>query len=221
MDSWFTLQNIAPETPPGDPTADINSTHLEYVLNFLGNAGHKKFDRWKPTGSDAEVAKKKKSAQEFLYYLTSMMDHAVLQCCRIYQLEDVRIQPGESPDELVDHLQALADQCNFLTEEGKEQNIQYRFIRALNDKELVKKLLALDLTATTSKMLEVCCTHIAISDNLKAMGLNQQKSVNVIWKQSKPHHGKKPHADSVHSCGHYTKSHAPDRSSCSAWEDKC
>ena len=72
-----------------------------------------------------------------------------------------------------------------------------RFIRALNDKELVKKPLALDLTAMTSKMLEVCYTHIAISDNLKAMGLNQQKSVNVIWKQSKPHHGKKPQSDSA------------------------
>ena len=141
--------------------------------------------------------------------------------CRIYQLEDVHIWPGESPDELVDHLQALADWCNFPTEEEKEWNVQYRFIRALNDKELVKKLLALDLTATTSKMLEVCCTHIAISDNLEAMGLNQQKSVNVIWKQSKPHHGEKPQADSVHSCGHCTKSHPPGWSSCPAWEDKC
>ena len=104
VDSWFTLQNVAPEIPPGDPTADINSTHLEYVLNILGNAGHKKFDRWKPTGSDAEVAKKRKSAQEFLDYLSSMMDHAVSQHCRIYQLVDVHIQLGESPDELVDHL---------------------------------------------------------------------------------------------------------------------
>ena len=149
------------------------------------------------------------------------MDHAVLQCCKIYQLEDVCIQTGESPDELVDHLQALADQCNFLTEEEKEWNVQYRFVRALNDKELVKKLLALDLTATTSRMLEVCCTHIAISDNLEAMGLNQQKSVNVIQKQSKPYHGKKSQADSVHSCGHCTKSHPPGQSSFPVWEDKC
>ena len=36
VDSWFTLQNVALEIPPGDPTADINSTHLEYVLNFFG-----------------------------------------------------------------------------------------------------------------------------------------------------------------------------------------
>ena len=57
-----------------------------------------------------------------------------------------------------------------------------RFVRALNDKELVKKLLALDLTATTSKMLQVHHTHIAISDNLEAMGLKEQKSVNVIWR---------------------------------------
>ena len=149
------------------------------------------------------------------------MDHAVLQCCRIYQLEDVHIWPGESPDELVDCLWALADHCNFLTEEEKEQNVKYRFIRALNDKKLVKTLLALDLTAATSKMLEVCCTHIAISDNLAAMGLNQQKSVNVIQKQSKPHHGKKPQADSVHSCGCCTKSQPPGQSSCPAREDKC
>ena len=69
-------------------------------------------------------------------------------------------------------------------------------------------------------MLEVCRTHIAISDNLEAMGLNQQKSVNVIQKQSQPHHGKKPQADSVHSCGHCTKSHPPGQSSCPAQEDK-
>ena len=123
VDSWFTLQNVAPEIPPGDSTADISSTCLEYVLNFLGNAGHKKFDRWKPTGSDAEVPKKKKRAQEFLDYLPFTMDHAVSQCGRIYQLEDVRIWPGESPDELVDCLCALADQCNFPTEEEKERNI--------------------------------------------------------------------------------------------------
>ena len=171
VDSWFTLQNVAPEIPPGDPITDTKSTCLEYVLNFLGNTGHKKFDRWKPTGSDAEVAKKKKSAQEFLDYLSSTMDHAVSQCYKIYQLEDVCIWPGESPDELVDHLQALTDWCNFPTKEEKEQNVQYRFIRALNDKELVKKLLALDLIATTSKMLEVCHTHIAISDISQGHGI--------------------------------------------------
>ena len=96
----------------------------------------------------------------------------------------------------------LADQCNFLTEDKKEQNVQYRFIRALIDKELVKKLLAHDLTATTSKMLEVCCTHIAISDNLEAMGLKEQRTVNDMWMQTKPCQGKKPPIDSIHSCGH-------------------
>ena len=95
-------------------------------------------------------------------YLSSTMDHAVLQHCRIYQLEDVCIRPEESPDELVDCLQALADQCNFLTEDEKEWDIQYRFVRALSDKELIKKLLALYLMATTSRILEVCRTHIAI-----------------------------------------------------------
>ena len=120
VESWFTLQNIPAETPE-DPTAEPNSTRLEYVLNFLGNTGRRKFDHWKPTGTADEIARKKKWASAFMDYLSSTMDHAVSQCCRIYQLEDVRIWPGESPDELVDHLQALADQCNFPTEDEKEQ----------------------------------------------------------------------------------------------------
>ena len=220
VESWFTLQNIPVETTPGArPGVEPNLTQLEYVLNFLGNTGHRKFDHWKPTGTADEISKKKKQASAFMDYLSSTMDHAVSQHCRIYQLEDVHIQPGESPDELVNHLCALADWCNFPTEEEKEQNIQYRLVRVLNDKELIKKLLALDLKATTPKMLEVCWTHIAISDNLKAMGLKEQKTVNAVKKQNKPYQGKKPPADSVHSCGHCTKSHPPDWSSCPAWDD--
>ena len=222
VESWFTLQNIPAETAPGaGPDAEPNPTRLEYVLNFLGNTGRRKFDRWKPTGTDVEISKKKKLASAFMDYLSSTMDHAVSQRCRIYQLEDVHIRPGESPDELVDRLRALADRCNFPSEEEKERNVQYRLVRALNDKELIKKLLALDLKATTPKMLEVCRTHIAISDNLEAMGLKEQKTVNAIRKHNKPHQGKKPPADSVHSCGHCTKSHPPGRSSCPARDDIC
>ena len=103
----------------------------------------------------------------------------------------------------------------------KERNVQYRFVRALSDKELVKKLLALDLTATTAKMLEVCHTHIAISDNLEAMGLKEQKTVNAIRRHNKPHQGKKPPTDSAHSCGCCTRSHPPGRSSCPARDDHC
>ena len=84
VESWFTLQNIPTETPE-DPT------RLEYVLNFLGNTGCRKFDHWKPTGTADEIVKKKKQASAFMNYLSSTMDHEVLQCCRIYQLEDVRI----------------------------------------------------------------------------------------------------------------------------------
>ena len=213
VESWFTLQNIPAETPE-DPTAEPNSTRLEYVLNFLGNTGRRKFDDWKPTGTADEIARKKKRATAFMDYLSSTMDHAVSQCCRIYQLEDVRIQPGESPDELIDHIWALADRCNFPTEDEKEWNVQYRFVRALSDKELVKKLLALDLMATTSKMLEVCCTHIAISDNLEAMGLKEQKTVNAIRRQNKPHQGENlqqtvhTHVDTAQSLTHLADHHA-------------
>ena len=58
VESWFTLQNIPVETPD-DPTTEPNSTHLEYMLNFLGNTGCRKFDHWKPTGTADEIARKK------------------------------------------------------------------------------------------------------------------------------------------------------------------
>ena len=104
------FKNIPAETAQGaGPNVEPNSTQLEYVLNFLGYTGCRKFDCWKLTGTADEISKKKKQASAFMDYLSSMMDHAVSQCCGIYQLEDVHIQPRESPDELVDHLQALAD----------------------------------------------------------------------------------------------------------------
>ena len=121
VNSWFTLQHITAETTP-DGTSD--STRLEYVLNFLGNTGCKMYEQWKPTGTN-EIKKKKDSAKEFLDYLLSTMDHEVSQRCRIYQLEDIRAHPGESPDELVDHFHALANRCNFPSEEEKEYNVQY------------------------------------------------------------------------------------------------
>ena len=83
-------------------------------------------------------------------YFLSTMDHEVSQHCRIYQLEDVRIRAGESPNELMECLCALADHCNFPTNDEKECNVQYHFVHALSDKDLVKKLLALDLKATTA-----------------------------------------------------------------------
>ena len=75
-ESWLTLQNIPVETPV-DLTAEPNSTHLEYLLNFLGNTGLRKFDHWKLTSTADEIAKKKKQATAFMDYLSSMMDHTV------------------------------------------------------------------------------------------------------------------------------------------------
>ena len=92
VESWFTLQNIPAEAAPGaGPSVEPNSTQLEYVLNFLGNTGCRKFDHWKLTGTADEISKKKKQASAFMDYLSSTMDHAVSQHCRIYQLEDVCI----------------------------------------------------------------------------------------------------------------------------------
>ena len=222
VESWFTLQNIPVETAPGaGPDVEPDSTWLEYVLNFLWQYRPQEIWLMEANWHSWWDSKEEKQASAFMDYLSSMMDHAVSQCCRIYQLFASNPNPSLQLDKLIDYLCALADWYNFPSDEEKEWNIQYRLIRALNDKELVKKLLTLDLKATTPKMLEVCQTHITISDNLEAMGLKEQKTVNAIRKWNKPHQGMKPPADSVHSCGHYTKSHPPGQSSCPAWDDIC
>ena len=162
MESWYHLQGMKEEPDDG--------TRLKYLLNFLSTTGQWKHKQWKPDGAmEANYKNKKKSAVEFLEYLSSTMDHPMSQQCRIYQLEDVHIHPGETPSELIECLHGLADHCGFVSDKEKERNIQNCLVHALSDSDLVYKLLTQKLTATISEMLELCCTHIAISDNMSAM----------------------------------------------------
>ena len=55
--------------------------------------------------------------------LASTMDHKLSQQYQTYQLEDVWIWAGESPDELIDHLHGLTEHSHFPTEEQKERNV--------------------------------------------------------------------------------------------------
>ena len=221
MESWYCLQGMKEEPDDG--------TRLEYLLNFLGTTGQWKHDQWKPEGATAiDWENKKKSAAAFLEYLSSTMDHPLSQWCRIYQLEDVQIHTGETPDELVECIRGLADWCGFPSNEEKERNTQYHFVHALSDSDLVHKLLALKLMATTSEMLELYHMHIAISDNMNAMGLTGLKTVNAICHQKQQHpwqqpQQQKPHTTSTaqHTCGNSTKSHAPGRSSCPTKDSVC
>ena len=82
--------------------------------------------------------------------------------------------------------------------------------------------------ATTSQMLELCHTHIAISDNMNAMGLTGSRTVNAICHQKQQHprqwtQQQKPNTTSTvqHTCGNCTKSHAPGRSSCPTKDSVC
>ena len=177
---WFTLQGI-PEKAKGPADAEIeNPICLDYILNFLENQGWKRHERWQPTGEQADAEKQKASA--FLTHLQLTMDHEISIPCQIYKLEETRILPGESLDKLVDRLRALANQCNFPSNDEKEWNVQYSLVRALDDWELVKKLLAMPITAMTAKMLETCRTHIAINGEMDAMGLGSSKDVHTICK---------------------------------------
>ena len=137
------------------------------------------------------------------------MDHPVSQHCRIYQLEEIRIKAGETPDELVDRIRGLADRCNFPTDAEKERHIQFRLVCALSDTDLVRKLLAMKMEATTAEMLATCRTHIAIADNMSLMGL-ATKSVNAIQKVPKKS-----------QCGNCTKPHAPGQQHYPAKDSTC
>ena len=65
----------------------------------------------------------------------------------------------------------------------RKNDIKFWYVHALSDTDLVEKLLPLDATATTAKMLKVCHTHIAIADNLNAMNLIGSKSVSEVQGQ--------------------------------------
>ena len=106
--------------------------------------------------------------------------------------------------------------------------MQYRLVRALDDRELVKKLLTMPITATTAKMLETCRTHIAINGEMDAMGLGSSKDVHTVHKgppkkgQGKgQRQGQGQKQQQQHSCGNCTKHHAPGRSSCPAKDAQC
>ena len=162
-ESWFQLQAI-----PDEP--DDNGACLEYILNFLGTTGHWKWNQWTPSSvttddiaaasvTTDDIAAARKSVKSFLDHLASQKDHTLSQWCQIYQLKDVRINAGETPDEYVDHLRALTNRCNFPTDEEKGWNVQFCLVHALKDSKLAKKLLNLDPEATTAKILETCRTH--------------------------------------------------------------
>ena len=91
MKSWYMLQGI--------PDKAGDTTQLEYLLNFLGPIGPRKHQQWNPSGATPEEPEKnKKSAKLFMEFLHSYMDHPLSQGCRIYQLEEIRIKAGETPD---------------------------------------------------------------------------------------------------------------------------
>ena len=177
--------------------------------------GRRKHEQWNPSGVTAEEREKnKKSAKLFMEFLHSSMDHPVSQRCRIYQLEEIRIKTGETPDELIEQIRGLADRCNFPTDAEKERHIQFRMVRALSDTDLIRKLLAMKIEATTAEMLAVCRTHIAIADNMSSMGLST-KAVSAVQKMTKKasSHG--------NPCGNCTKRHTPGREHCPAKDSTC
>ena len=142
------------------------------------------------------------------------MDHPVSQRCRIYHLEEIRIKAGETPDELIKWIWGLADRCNFPTDAEKERHIQFWMVCALSNTDLIRKLLAMKIKATTAEILAVCCMHIAIADNMSWIGLST-KAVNAVQKMMKK---ATMHGSSYRNC---TKHYTPGREHCPAKDSTC
>ena len=172
MDSWFTLQGI-----PERAGELENPVHLDYILNFLSNQGRWRYNHWQPTGADVDAEAQKKSASAFLDHLQSTMDHNISISCRICKLEETRILPGETPQwagwSPMNPGRLLQLPNGWW--EGTEHAVPW-LVHALDNRELVKKLLALPIKETTAKMLEVCRTHNAINSEVEALGLGSSKS---------------------------------------------
>ena len=84
-------------------------------------------------------------------------------------------------------------------------------VYALSDTDLIRKLLVMNIKATTSRMLTVCHTYIAITDSMSSMG-PVTKAVNVVQKTNRK--------DSF-TYGAQTKYHAPGRDNCLAKDSTC
>ena len=58
VNSWFLLQGVPTTVKEGEVDIE-NPIWLDYVLNFLGNQGRRRYDRWTPTGADARKSEEK------------------------------------------------------------------------------------------------------------------------------------------------------------------
>ena len=164
-----------------------------------------------PSGSPAEEWEKNKmSAKLFMEFLHSSMDYPVSQWCRIYQLEELRIEAGKTWDKLFERTLGLADRCNFLTDAEKERYIQFQMVHALSNSNLIRKLLAMKIEATIAKMLAVCHIDIIITDNMSSIHLSTE-TVSAVQKMTKKlsAHG--------NSCCNCTKFHTPERDHYLPW----
>ena len=148
-------------------------------------------------------------------FLHSSMDHPVSQRCRIYQLEEIRIKAGETPDELVERIRGLADRCNFPTDVEKERHIQFRMVRALSKHRPDQEALGDEDRGNYCRNAWLCARPTSpIADNMTSMGLST-KAASAVQKMTKkpPTHGS--------PCGNCTKCHTPGREHCPAKDSTC
>ena len=104
----------------------------------------------------------------------------------------------------------------FLAIAEKERHVQFRLVRALNDADLVRKLLMLKLDAPTSEMLSICQTHSALDTGLTEMGLREKK-VNAVQKTA----GRRRQQPPKGQCGNCTKKHPSGWDNCPARDATC
>ena len=86
----------------------------------------------------------------------------------------------------------------------RKDKYKFKWYMHWSDTDLIQKLLAMKIEATTAKMLAACWTHITIAKNMLLMGL-ATKAISTMQKSVKKHtsHGS--------PCSNCTKCHTPGR----------
>ena len=164
--------------------------------------------------------------KSFLDQLASHMDHNVSQQCQIYQLEDVPIKAWETLDELVDHLRALANRCNFQTD--RKWNKTSNSVQSMPSQTMSWSRNCSPLTSRPQQPR--CSKHAGLTKpqqttsmlwasdpKLSMLSTNGTNNLSLTHKNS----NQKSNPQNQHSCGNCTKSHAPGRASFLAKDSTC
>ena len=171
----------------------------------------------------------KEDWQAFLHHLETTLDMEVGPHVHVYDFEAIRKKCDKTAHELVARICQLTSQAHI--GDGSTAAIKFEvqqcFILAITDEEieLICRLLAAPLTATTNELLTIAESYYAVEHGAQQMSSGGNTSVNTVHAHCK-HYDKgkqQQHKKSTPNnlCCNCTKQYAPGRANCPACESVC